>query len=170
MHAHRQTLSSMNTQIKREHSDLMTKVAEHRAGLHQVQKTVDNIEGRMEGIETARHDEFKAVSSKAEETQSSLTSLRNLGEQIMSFIRTFPQEIRDLLQSIVQSDWRTYQAVLQIQDRLARAPSSLHDFNIRFVNALGEYRELPYEHFCHWEVCTPLPVALLIPSISDCLR
>jgi len=160
----------MNTRTKREYGDLSMKIAEHRAGLRQVQETVDNIEDRMGGIETARHDEFKAISSKADETQSSLMSLRNLGEKIMSFMMTFPQEIRDLLQTIVQSDWRTYQAVLQIQDRLARAPSSLHDSKIRFANALGEYRELPYERFCNWEVRTPLRVTFDITPIPDCLH
>ena len=71
----------------------------------------------------------------------------------MGFVRTFPYEIRELLQSIVQADWRTYQAVLQIQERLARSPTTLHDSNIQFTNVLGEYRELPYEYFCQWEVC-----------------
>lgn len=127
----------------------MSKIAEQRATLHQTHISVRRIESRIEGLAS----NFRAVSSKVDQTHLSVMSLRSLGEQIMAFIRTFPHEIRDLLQSIVQAEWRTYQAVLQIQERLARSPTSLHDSNIRFTNVLGEYRELPYEYFCQWEVC-----------------
>ena len=145
---YRQTISSINTRTKQDHGTLMSKIAEQRATMHQLHQSVERIENRMEGVESSS----RALSSKVDETHLSVTSLRSLGEQIMGFIRTFPHEIRDLLQSIVQADWRTYQAVLQIQERLARSPTALHDSNIQFTNVLGEYRELPYEYFCQWEV------------------
>ena len=74
-------------------------------------------------------------------------------DQILSFIRTFPQDIRERLQVLTQSDWRTYQAVLQVQDQIARSPTSLQESDIHFTNVLGEHRTLPYEYFCQWEVC-----------------
>ena len=61
----------------------------------------------------------------------------------MAFIRTFPQDIPELSQSIVLAVGRKYQAVLQVQESLARSPTSLHNSNIHFTNVLGEYRELP---------------------------
>ena len=146
----------------------MSKIAEQRATLHQVHDSIERIESKIEGVDSS----CRAILSKVAETQTSVMSLRSLGEQIMAFIRTFPQDMRDLLQSIMQADWRTYQAVLQIQERLARSPTSLHDSNIQFTNVLGEYRELPYEYFCQWEVrvhtsytvnrlceCQPSPLA-----------
>ena len=146
----RQTISSINTRTKQEQGTLMSKIAEQRVALHQVHEAVERINNRIQ----KEQDISRALCSKVDETHLSLTSLRSLGEQIMVFVRTFPYEIREMLQSIVQADWRTYQAVLKIQERLARSPSSLHDSNIQFTNVLGEYRELPYEFFCQWEVRT----------------
>ena len=131
----------------------MSKIAEQRAAMHQVHESVEHIESRMEGVES----NSRAISSKVNETHLSVISLRCLGEQIKGFILTFPREIRELLQSIVQADWRTYQAVLQMQECLARSPTALHDSNIQFTNVLGEYRELPYEYFCQWEVRVQSP-------------
>ena len=145
---YRQTISSINTRTKQDHGTLMSKIAEQRATIHQLHESVERIENKMESVES----NSRALSSRVDKTHLSVMSLRSLGEQIMGFIRTFPHEIRDLLQSIVQADWRTYQAVLQIQERLARSPTALHDSNIQFTNVLGEYRELPYEYFCQWEV------------------
>lgn len=131
----------------------MSKIAEQRAALHQVQGLVERLDDRMEGIKATSRATLNAISSQSNATHASIMSLRGLGEQIMGFISSFPKEIRDLLQGIMKSDWRTYQAILQIQQRLAQSPTSLHDSDIRFTNALGEYRELPYEYFCQWEVC-----------------
>lgn len=156
---YRQTISSVNTRTKQEHNTLMFKIAEQRAALHQVHNSVERIENRMKSVESSA----QATSSKVHETYLSVMSLRSLGEEIMAFVRTFPHDIRDLLQCIVQADWRTYHVVLQIQERLARSPTSLHETNIQFTNILGEYRELPYEYFCQWEVsiyklCTLSPL------------
>ncbi|KAL9117597.1 MAG: hypothetical protein Q9187_005866, partial [Circinaria calcarea] len=146
-----QTVSSMGARAKQNHGDLISKIAEQRAALHQVHGMVEHIEHRMEGVEATSQAKLDDISSKSDATYASVISLRNLAEQVMAFVGTFPQEIRNLLYTIMQADWRTYQAVLQIQERLARSPSSLHGSNIQFTNALGEYRELPYEYFCHWE-------------------
>lgn len=160
----RQTLSSMNIRTRQEHEDLISKVVENRAALQQVQGFVEQIEDRMEGMRATSQAKLDAISSKSDALQVSVMSLRDLGEQVMVFVRTFPREIRQLLNTFMQVDWRTYQAVLQIQERLSRSPTSLHDSNIKFTNVLGEYRELPYEYFCHWEV-RMLPSQIL--SCSD---
>lgn len=93
-----------------------------------------------------------AVSDKVDVIRTSVVSIRDLGHQILGFMRTFPGEIRDRLQAIIQADWLTYQAVLQVQEQIAHSPTGLQASNIQFTNALGEYRSLPYEYFCHWEV------------------
>ena len=138
----------MNTRTKQEHGTLMSKINDHRTALGHVHNYVERIDTRMEGVESSA----RAICSKFDETHLSVTNLRSLVEQIMAFINIFPHDIRKLLQGIIQADGRTYQAVVQIQERLARSPTSLHDSNIQFTNVLGEYRELPYEFFCQWEV------------------
>ena len=130
----------------------MSKVVEHRATVLHVQKQVETLKDNMteEGIATrARLDD---ISSDINATQASVASLRTLAEQITGYIRTFPQSVRDSLQAPMQSNWQMYQVLLQIQQTISRAPTSSHASSIRFTNALGEYRELPYEYFCHWEV------------------
>ncbi|MCJ1456069.1 hypothetical protein MMC28_006426 [Mycoblastus sanguinarius] len=146
-----QTFSSINSRSKREHGDLISKIVENQAALLQVQGIVENTEGRMGGIKATSEARLDAMLSKSDATHASVMSLRTLGERILGFVRTFPREIRDLLQKILQADWRTYQAVLQIQEHLARSPTSLQESNIQFTNALGEFRRLPYEYFCQWE-------------------
>ena len=150
-----ETVSLINMRSRQGHDNLMSKVVETRAALRHVHRVVENMEGKMEGIEEASRASFEAMSAKCNATAISILSLRNWGEQILAFLSTFSQEIRDLLHSIVQADWRTYQAVLHLQQRLAQSPISVHESHIRFTDALGEYRELPYDFFSRWEVCTP---------------
>ncbi|KAL8893604.1 MAG: hypothetical protein Q9192_005104 [Flavoplaca navasiana] len=102
---------------------------------------------------TAHKTEAKLrdLSTKVDLSNTSIVNLRNVADQVMSFVKTFPQEIRDRLQAITQANWRTYQAILQIQNDISRTPNALLESNIQFTNALGEYRSLPYEYFCQWE-------------------
>lgn len=130
----------MNAGATRLHGDLLSKIDEQRAALYRVKSMVEHIEDRIEGIDGTSRGEMNAIKSKCDATHNSVMSLQHLSKQLMSFIINFPREIRDLLHNIVQADWRTYQAVLQIQARLAHSPSSLHASNIHFTNALGEYR------------------------------
>lgn len=142
----------MGTRVQRDHRDLMSMITEQRAALHKVHDIAEHVENRLGNLDSTTQARLDATSSKSDATYNSVMSLRNIGEQIGLFIRSFPREIRDLLHAILRADFRTYQAVLQIQESISRAPSSLHGSDIRFTNALGEYRELPYEYFCHWEV------------------
>ena len=130
----------------------MLKIAEHRATVLHVQKQVESLKGNMTEEGTATRAKLDAISSDTNATQASVTNLRTLAEQIADYVRTFPQNVRDALQAPMQSNWQMYQVLLQIQQAISRAPTSLHASNIRFTNALGEYRELPYEYFYHWEV------------------
>ena len=130
----------------------MLKIAEHRATVLHVQKQVKSLKDNMAEEGTATRARLDAISSDTNTTQASVTNLRTLAEQIADYVRTFPQNVRDALQAPMQSNWQIYQVLFQIQQAISRAPTSLHVSNIRFTNALGEYRELPYEYFYHWEV------------------
>ena len=96
---------------------------------------------------------LQTLSNRFDSSNTSIASLTTIWDQILAFVKTFPQEVRERLQAITQADWRTYQAVLRLQESISRAPTSLHESNIHFTNALGDHTSLPYEHFCHWEVC-----------------
>ena len=167
----RQTLSSMTLRSRQDHGLLMSKIIDNRTSLRKVHDVVETIENKMEGIEAACETKFSTMVTKFDAAYTSLISLKYVGEQILAFISTFTLEIRGLLHTITQTDWRTYQAVLQIQQCLARSPTCYHESNIRFTDALGDYKELPYEFFCHWEVCqsntTKLSIAFAPPDNSS---
>lgn len=123
-----------------------------QAALRQVQYVVGEIEHKANVAVNMAGTKLGVISDKADVIQPSMVSVRGLTHQILGFMRSFPREIRDCLQAIIQADWRTYQALLQIQEQIAHSPTGLQASNIQFTNALGEYRSLPYEYFCHWEV------------------
>ena len=130
----------MNVQARRHHGDFLSKIDEQRTALNQVHGMVERIEDRMVGIDTTSQGKMDAISFKCEATHASVMSLQHITDQLINVVINFPQEIRDLLHNIVRTDWRTYQAVLQIQARLAHSPSFSHASNIQLTNALGEYR------------------------------
>ena len=114
------------------------------------QRLNDTMDNTAHKIEARLQD----LSTKVDLSNTSIVNLKNIADQVVSFVKTFPQEIRDRLHAMTQADWRTYQAILQIQNDISRTPNALLESNIQFTNALGEHRSLPYEYFCQWEVRT----------------
>ena len=141
----------MKARQEQEHKDLISKIAEHRAYISKVAEDVALIGEHARLDSASTQQELAAVSQKIDDVTGSITSIRNVGEQLLTYVAKFPKEIRDLLRVIVQRNWQMYQLLLKIQDNTSRSPTSIQNSNIRFTNALGEYRELPYEFFCQWE-------------------
>lgn len=131
---------------------MTSRFEQQKVVLSQIEHTGENIEHKIDRLATVANANSEAMAKKIEIANTSIISLRALGSQILDFLKTFSQEIRDRLQSITQADWRTYQAILRVQEHLARSPSSLNETNIHFTNSLGEYSSLPYQYFCQWEV------------------
>ena len=142
----------MNARTKQEHGDLLSKIAEHRAAMTTTQKSVELLNDKVSQEGADIRGRLDAISNKVDATHVSIISMQSLGGKILYYIRTFPTEVRGLLQTIMWNNWQMYQVLLQIQQNTSRAPTALHASNIRFTNVLGEYKELPYEYFCHWEV------------------
>jgi hypothetical protein len=130
----------------------MVKVAKHRVAMNQMQVQIRAVDQRIVEADAASQSKLSCISSKLDTTYNSVVSIRGLCEQLRDYFGTFPQEIQGHLQRIMNSNWQIYQILLQIQQSLRRGPTSLLETNIRFEDALGEYRELPYEYFRHWEV------------------
>lgn len=142
----------MNARTKREHGDLLSKIGEHRAAMDKIRESVEQVDDRITEERAFLYGAMDVISDKVDVAQLSIMGMRSLGEQILEYIRTFPREIRGLLRTIMQNNWQMYQVLLQIQHNTSRVPTAMQASNIRFTNVLGEYRELPYEYFCHWEV------------------
>jgi hypothetical protein len=96
--------------------------------------------------------DLSSIKSITESTQSSVMSLRSVGEQIARFIGSFPGDFRDLLRSAVQGNFDTYSALLSMQRDIAAIPTPLLESPITITDALDRVHRLPSEHFCNWEV------------------
>jgi hypothetical protein len=120
--------------------------------MDKIRESVEQVDDRITEERAFLYGAMDVISDKVDVAQLSIMGMRSLGEQILEYIRTFPREIRGLLRTIMQNNWQMYQVLLQIQHNTSRVPTAMQASNIRFTNVLGEYRELPYEYFCHWEV------------------
>ena len=116
----------------------MGKIAEHQTALCR-------LEDRLTQKESQSIERLNSISH-------SVLKLRSIGDHIMAFLANFPYEMRDLLKSILQSNWQMYQVLLQVQRSTARSPTGLLESNIKFEDALGEIMQLPYAYFRYWEV------------------
>ncbi|ERF68437.1 hypothetical protein EPUS_03755 [Endocarpon pusillum Z07020] len=146
-----QTISQLSSRSKKEHEDLMTDVTDTRAGVNRLSEELGHLSNDLLKADTAGREKLEAVFAKADATQASIARLRSLGEQVMGYVGQFPKEIREFLRTILQSNWQIYRVLLQVQQNISHSPTGLLDSNIKFEDALGEYKELPYEYFRHWE-------------------
>ena len=162
--------SCMERKVQRRHKEALGKfdrlsqaVEDMKEGVTISQKEVgreasssaSKLESRLESIACDTVNITQHLSSLSiglASAQTSLVSLRGLGSQIMAFLRTFPAELRDLLQNIACANMQMYLTLLHIQDKVAASPTLLLQSNIRFEDAFGVVRDLPYEWFHYWEV------------------
>ena len=147
-----QILSKMDARAASEHGGLMSKIAEQRAALQHIHEQVVYLNDGLNHQAAATRASLDAISSTTDATQASVLSLRSLGDQIMQYIGAFPRDLRDLLRTIMRSNWQMYQLLLQIQTNTSPNPTVLLESNIKFEDAMGDYLELPYQFFRHWEV------------------
>ncbi|KAF1975820.1 hypothetical protein BU23DRAFT_457585, partial [Bimuria novae-zelandiae CBS 107.79] len=82
---------------------------------------------------------------------TSLGTLCGLGIQILSILRSFPQELQALLQNLVRTNIQMYAVLLEVHRKICASPTLTLDSNIRVEDAFGQVRSLPYERFRHWE-------------------
>ncbi|KAF8248008.1 hypothetical protein K440DRAFT_549882 [Wilcoxina mikolae CBS 423.85] len=116
-------------------------------------KVESEINTRMRSLEVnakCNTSQLEAISSSTQSIRSSIVSLRGVGEQLKQFLSSFPVEVRDMLRAILQTNFQIYN-LLHAQT-VAQSPTLLLQDNIRFEDALGVVRELPYEWFRDWEV------------------
>lgn len=148
-------------QQDRENSKLLSKAAEHRAALENMESRITDIEAGIKHVAQASKDGFEALSSEMHATGAAVMSLRDIGKEVINFLCTFPSEMRNMLRDILQSNWQIYQLLLNLQKTPGQSPTGLLDSNIKFEDAMGELYELPYEYFRYWEVRTPRSNCLL---------
>lgn len=150
------SLSKMEANLgkrrEKEHSELLSKVAEHRSTLDSLGERITNIKDRIQQAAQTSDEKLEALSSDVEATKAAVMSFRGVKQQITSVFSAFPLEMRDLLQKIHQSNLQIYHILLRIQQSPTQSPTQSLDSNIQFEDAMGELIPLPYVYSRHWEV------------------
>jgi hypothetical protein len=130
----------------------MTEILRYRESAIQVDRGLQEV--KMQTCQ-AQTDLVQRLDNVAEATSSirgAITNIHSVGQQILAFLGTFPAEIRGILRKISQTDMQIYSLLLQVHKDIATKPTNLLQSNIKFEDALGRVRELPYEYFRNWEV------------------
>ena len=143
------TLSKMRAQGIR---GLNRRIAEHGAILHSIHDRVQNMDDRTRLTQAANDERIQSMCARFDGMNRSVVHTRRLGQQVMDYLNTFPRKIQGLLRVILQSNIQTYNLMLQIHQNISPRPSQLLESDIKFEDALGEIKQLPYEYFRYWEV------------------
>lgn len=134
---------------------LEEKIAEHHTILYSVQERTQSMDDRTKLAQAADHEILESIYAgvdRMEHMDHSVVQARHFGQHVMDHLNAFSGKIQGLLQAVLQSNLQTYQLMLQMQQNIPPRPTNLLESNIRFEDALGEIKELPYEYFRHWEV------------------
>ncbi|MCJ1265253.1 hypothetical protein MMC22_005128 [Lobaria immixta] len=145
------TLSKMGAEMRSSVQRLEEKIAEHHTILYTVQGRTQSMDDRIKLAQAADHEILKSIHTGVDRMDLSVVQARHFGQQIMDYLNSFSGKIQGLLRAILQSNLQTYQLMLQMQQNISPRPTNLLESNIRFEDALGEIKELPYEYFRHWE-------------------
>ena len=93
--------------------------------------------------------DMTTVRSDTASVRSSVVHMSNIGQQLLSFLGSFQSEMRQKIGRLLSLNWLMYQMLLVMQQNISRSPTGLLQSNIRFEDAMGEPKELPYEYFRH---------------------
>ena len=125
------------------------KIAEHQNMLYSVKERTQSIDDRMKLFQVADHEILESIDARVDKIDHTVVQARQFGKQIIDHLNAFSGKI---LRAILQSNLQTYQLMLQMQQNISPRPTNLLESNIRFEDVLGEFKELPYQYFRHWEV------------------
>ncbi|XTI88870.1 hypothetical protein V2W45_1489621 [Cenococcum geophilum] len=176
MHAS-ETLSRMESYSSSHYQQLFEKLEEHTVCMQKILRGVDSAKNEMLLSHEASRREASGSSDRLQQgldnvnvgmesvmqrlsslsmgfasAHTSLVTLRILSSQIVGFLRSFPTELRTLLDTVIRTNMRMYVMLLSIHERVSTSPTLLLQSNIQFENALGVTQELPYEWFRSWEI------------------
>lgn len=142
----------MSVETRSSAQRLEEKITEHQNVLHSVKERTQSMDDRMKLFQVADHEILESIDARVDKIDHTVVQARQFGQQIMHYLNAFSGKIQGLLRAILQSNLQTYQLMLQMQQNISPRPTNLLESNIRFEDVLGEFKELPYVYFRHWEV------------------
>ncbi|KAJ9665093.1 hypothetical protein H2201_004753 [Coniosporium apollinis] len=127
------------------------KVVEQQEFLKETKKAIND--SKEEFLMPADSSEsVRAYASMSSVLKRRVVSRRTANESSIVWLANFSKEVLDYLKRLHNSNIEIYEALLRIQESVSRAPSGLLSDDIKFVDALGRERSLPYAYFRHQEV------------------
>ncbi|KAL8714822.1 MAG: hypothetical protein Q9220_001335 [cf. Caloplaca sp. 1 TL-2023] len=146
------TVCHIEGRAKENDQGVAEKLTGQRHQLDRVEAGINDLDQRLAREQTATNQKISDLGATTTTSNAAILSLRDISGYISTFLASFPQEFRGFIQRVLQDNWNMYQVLLQIRDRIPAQPTTLIDSNIKFEDALGRTKELPYEFFRHWEV------------------
>ena len=158
-----ETLSRTERKLSINQQNIIARLEEAKDGMNSIrqdnernwQERSDSVTKQLDQIAQDTTTAKRNMSTLAKEVTSisaSVTTLCDLGTQVLAILRSFPAELRTLLQTVVQANTHMYAVLLELNRKIGAHPTLTLDSNIRVEDALGEVRSLPFEWFRHWEV------------------
>ena len=146
------TLSKMSVEMRTSVKNFEDKVTEHHYIQQLTQERAQSMNHQIQLTQAADHEMLESICDRVDKMDRSVVQASRFGQQMMTHVDRFSGRIYGLLQAILHSNFETYQTLLQQQRDVPPRPTNLLESNIRFEDALGEIKELPYAYFRHWEV------------------
>ncbi|KAL8651894.1 MAG: hypothetical protein Q9210_003006 [Variospora velana] len=163
------TVSRIDSKLEADNAEVTEKMNEQHGQLSRVEIELQALDRRLDQEYKATDKRLDHIEEATDQSKLAVFSLRTLSSQIATFISSFPREARVYMRRTLQDNFNMYQVLLQIQNCIAARPASSLDSDIRFEDALGRTRNLPYEHFRDWEKNTNndrIPVPTPIKAAS----
>ena len=148
-------MSKLYTNVSRQHHDLSARDVFHREAVGRTHSKLDTIHHDTGRDQVQTQSKSDALAFRVEDVRVSISGFIDLAEQVINYVQSFSNGIQESLRFMMQSNWQIFQMLLKVQQSITQHPTALLQSNIKFEDVLGEYRELPYEYFRHWEVFKP---------------
>jgi len=161
-----ESLSEFRLQARNSHTTIMASIFQQRMAIitmteenaktkamlethnEQQAKSTMDLDRKVETLATNLRQSSRTV----EQMNTQLVSFRDLGTQIVHMIQHLPQQVRETLEQIVQSNLQMYSMLRLIHTSIVRSPAHNPADAFFFEDALGRSKTLPYEYFRHREV------------------
>ncbi|CAG8954558.1 hypothetical protein HYFRA_00004475 [Hymenoscyphus fraxineus] len=153
---HRSKIDSLSKESREMRDDI---IHSQRSTNRKISELKGDIESKLEKVSentTRLARSYNSMNLLLSSSRASFFYLRVLPAQVLNFLRTFPAEIRALLEKILRANMQMYATLVRIQTQLASSPRFPGTENIVFEDGLGVVRELPYGWFKHWETFSGL--------------
>ena len=146
------TFSKIGADMRTSVRYLEDRITEQQMILRLTEERQQRTDAQMKLTQAADHKMLELINDKIDRVGLSVVEASHFGRQVMNFLNGFTGKVHELLRAILFSNLELYRLMIQQQQNMPARPTNSLESNIKFEDALGEIKELPYVHFRQWEV------------------